>query len=242
MIDKKEYLPIGPFRGWVLQNFPFIEADFDALTNYQLWCKVVEYINVIAFNQELLEDSNDELIDAFNNLKTYVDSYLDNLDVEGYVNNKLDEMAESGQLQEIMESYVQVEGILAYNTLNNLKNADNLIEGSFTKIYGKITYNDGLGAFYKIRLKTDEDIIDEDNIISLENYSELVGEKMSDKNIQDIKTDIGTLSNLTTTEKTNLVDAINEVDSQTDSNTNNISALSYKAGDSFYIGRCGCCA
>ena len=224
-MDKKDFIPIGPFRGWVLQNFPFIEADFDALTNYQLWCKIVEYVNKIAYNEELLEDSNDELIDAFNELKTYVETYLENLDIEEYVNNALDEMAESGELTEIMESYVQVEGILAYNTLSDLKNADNLVEGSFTKIYGKLSYNDGLGCFYKIRLKTTLDVIDEDNIISLTNYPLLVGEKMTNKDIENINTNIGTLSNLSTTNKSNLVNAINEVDSNCDNNTTKIGTL-----------------
>lgn len=224
-MDKKEFIPIGPFRGWVLQNFPFIEADFDAITNYQLWCKVVEYINKIAYNEELLEDSNDELIDAFNNLKTYVETYLENLDVQGYVDNKLDEMAEDGTLEEIMESYVQVKGILAYNTLSDLKGADNLVDGSYTKIYGKLTYNDGLGAFYKIRLKTTEDVIDEDNIISLTNYPDLVGEKMSDKNITDIKADIGALNELNTSDKTSLVGATNETFNLAFSNYDHIGAL-----------------
>ena len=36
---------LTPFKLCVLQNFPFIEADFDARTNYQLLCKVVEYLN-----------------------------------------------------------------------------------------------------------------------------------------------------------------------------------------------------
>ena len=32
------------FRNWVLQNFPFLEDDFDALTDYELFCKMVEYM------------------------------------------------------------------------------------------------------------------------------------------------------------------------------------------------------
>ena len=30
---------------FVLQNFPFISEDFDALTYYQMLCKVVGYLN-----------------------------------------------------------------------------------------------------------------------------------------------------------------------------------------------------
>ena len=37
---------LPPFKWYVLQNFPFIEADFDAITNYQLLCKIVEYLNL----------------------------------------------------------------------------------------------------------------------------------------------------------------------------------------------------
>ena len=33
------------FRCCILQNFPFIEEDFDSLTTYELICKVVEYLN-----------------------------------------------------------------------------------------------------------------------------------------------------------------------------------------------------
>ena len=43
--------------------------------------------------------------------------------------------------------------------------------------------------------------------------------------IEDIKTAIGTLANLTTTEKTNLVGAINEVDGNNDTNTTAIGTL-----------------
>ena len=38
---------LPPFKWFVLQNFPFIEADFDAITYYQLLCKIVEYLNKV---------------------------------------------------------------------------------------------------------------------------------------------------------------------------------------------------
>lgn len=76
MIEKKDFKKISPFKGWVLENFPFIEADFDAITEYQLFCKIVEYLNKVIYNQKLLEDSDNELVDAFNELKNYVDTYI----------------------------------------------------------------------------------------------------------------------------------------------------------------------
>lgn len=76
MINKKDFKTLCPFKGWVLESFPYIEEDFDAITNYQLFCKVVGYLNVIRDNMLLLEESDNELIDAFNNLKDYVDTYI----------------------------------------------------------------------------------------------------------------------------------------------------------------------
>lgn len=82
---------LNPFKWFVLQNFPFIEADFDALTNYELMCKVVEYLNeTIAKTNELGEQ-----VEALTN-------WFNNLDVQEEINNKLDEMVESGELQELL--------------------------------------------------------------------------------------------------------------------------------------------
>ena len=41
-MNKPNYIIITPFKRWTIQNFPFIEEDFDAITNYQLLCKIVE--------------------------------------------------------------------------------------------------------------------------------------------------------------------------------------------------------
>lgn len=119
MINKKDYKVIGPFKGWVLQNFPFIEADFDSITSYQLWCKVVEYLNKVIYNEALLEDQSDELVDAFNNLKTYVDNYFDNLDVQDEVNHKLDEMVEDGTFTNLINSIVHTDIDPIINQQNN---------------------------------------------------------------------------------------------------------------------------
>lgn len=35
----------SPFYTFAIQNFPFIEKDFDALTDYQLMCKIFQYLD-----------------------------------------------------------------------------------------------------------------------------------------------------------------------------------------------------
>lgn len=48
----------------------------------------------------------EDYIDQFNELHDYVHDYFDNLDVQEEINNKLDEMAEVGTLQEIITEYL----------------------------------------------------------------------------------------------------------------------------------------
>lgn len=59
-----------------LTNFPYIEEDFDALTDYGLLCKVVEKINEMIANDNLQNESIDTLYDNFVALKEYVDAYM----------------------------------------------------------------------------------------------------------------------------------------------------------------------
>ena len=93
----------------------------------------------------------EELQALYLELKSYVDSYFENLNVQQEINNKLDQMAESGQLTDIIAQYLGLAGILAYNTKNDMKNATNLTNGSICKTLGDDVYNDGKGNFYKIR-------------------------------------------------------------------------------------------
>lgn len=96
---------LTPFKRCVLQNFPFIEEDFDALTNYGLLCKIVEYLNKVISSQNEVQGVTEELVTAFNNLYDYVNNYFDNLDVQDEINNKLDQMVEDGTLKNFIDEY-----------------------------------------------------------------------------------------------------------------------------------------
>lgn len=75
----KQFKDLKYFKGWTLENFPFIEEDFDAITTYQFMCKIVEYLNEVIYNQKIL-DENGEMIKALVlELKEYVDKYLEDL-------------------------------------------------------------------------------------------------------------------------------------------------------------------
>lgn len=178
MINKK----LTPFRWCMLQSFPFIEATFDAIDNYGLLCKIIEYVN--------------KNIDKTNELGIKVEelnNWFTSLDVQEEINKKLDEMAESGELQEIIAQYLQLAGILAYNTLNDMKNAENIVAGSFIKTFGYDYFNDKKGAFYKARNLKNTDLIDNITIVALKDEN-LVAELI--KNEEYIKKSYGVADHL----------------------------------------------
>ena len=105
MNNEETKIPL--FRRCVLQNFPFIEQNFDALTDYALLCKVVEYLNKVITATNENSAQVEDLTVAFNNLKSYVDHYFDNLDVQTEINNKIDSMVADGTFQQILDDYVR---------------------------------------------------------------------------------------------------------------------------------------
>lgn len=185
-MNKYDYKYLNPFKWFILENFPFIEADFDALTNWQLFCKLGKEMNKIIDNLNSLGIETENLSQAFIDLQNYVNDYFENLDVQEEINTKLDEMAEDGTLAELIAQYLQLQGLLCYNNLNELKNANNIAEGSFVKTYGRLKYNDGEGFYYKIRDLINTDIIDNDEIVSLTNFPNLIAEKIHENEINGI--------------------------------------------------------
>lgn len=94
--------PLPPFKMCMLNNFPFIDETFDALTNYELLCKVVEYCNKTGENTNIANENVVKLNDAFLELQEYVNESFDDLNVQTYVNNKIDEMILNGDFEELI--------------------------------------------------------------------------------------------------------------------------------------------
>ena len=179
-----------------LTNFPYIEKDFDAITDYQLLCKIVDYLNEVISNNNKQNEVITSLYNAFVEIKDYVDNYFKNLDVQEEVDNKLDEMAASGELADIIAQYLRVASVLGYDTKASLKSADNLVNGSITRTLGESTYNDGKGSYYKIRTVTSSDVIDDNNILALANYPTLIAEKIIDYYLNSVYDNLSNSINL----------------------------------------------
>ena len=130
--------------------------------------------------------ATEELQELFVTLQNYVNNYFDNLDVQDEINNKLDEMAESGQLTDIIAQYLGLAGMITFDTVAEMKLAENLVNGSKCKTLGYHTVNDNGSALYKVRTVTNEDVIDEGSIIALYDNT-LVAELVVENNIVSSK-------------------------------------------------------
>ena len=117
--------PINPFVVFCQKVIPL--AFDESMSYYECLCALTNYLQTIVI------PAVNNNADAVTELQNYVENYFSNLDVQEEINNKLDEMAESGQLADIVAQYLELQGILAYNTINDMKNATNLSNGSFAK-------------------------------------------------------------------------------------------------------------
>jgi len=155
-----KYKNLTPFKWFVLENFPFIEADFDALSEWQLFCKLGKELN--------------KLINSTNTLGTQVEdltNYFNNLDVQDEIDNKLNEMAESGELANIIN--VQIFENLN-NELNEVKtNVEslNFAKPDYINIVDYTNAQDKTQAIAEILSQNKKIFVPHNNIIQAENSS-----------------------------------------------------------------------
>ena len=78
------YNGFNKFRWFVTQNFPFIEKDFDALTDYEILCKIFEYfdnqIKAVDEKYSGLFDNVEQLENDFAQLKIDIATTLSNFE------------------------------------------------------------------------------------------------------------------------------------------------------------------
>lgn len=163
-----ESLDRNPFKCMVatIGNLP--TSFVDSMSYYELLAWLCQYLKdtvipTVNNNAEAVE----ELQALYIELHDYVENYFDNLDVQEEINNKLDDMAERGQLADIISQYLNSTAIFGFDTVADLKLADNLVNGSFARTLGFHAKGDGGGALYKIRNITNDDTVDESFIIEM---------------------------------------------------------------------------
>lgn len=158
----------GLFTNYIYKAIPL--AFDESMSYYETLCGLLYYLKDVVI-PTLNNNANAmiELQNLYIQLKDYVDNYFTNLDVQEEINNKLDEMVLNGTLQEIIASYLNAKAIFGYDTVSDMINASNLINGSYAKTLGFYTKNDGGSALYKIRNITNSDVVDNMTIIPMNN-------------------------------------------------------------------------
>lgn len=156
-----------PFRKLVTTIGELPSAFIESMSYYEMLAWLVNWLEntvipAVNNNAEAVE----ELQGLFVELKTFVDNYFENLDVQEEINNKLDQMTEDGTLQEIITQYIQSNVAWTFDTVAEMKAATNLVAGSYARTLGFHQINDGGEGIYKI---TDTATPNEMNIISIAN-------------------------------------------------------------------------
>lgn len=169
--------PSGIFTNYIYKTIPL--AFDESMSYYETLCGILSLLKT----QEEVVNNNADLLAE---LESYVQNYFKNLDVQTEINNKLDKMAQDGTLENLISQYLQLQTTFTYDSVNDMKNATNLINGCFTKTLGFYSYNDGGGAFYKIRQITNQDDVDEMFIIAL-NDTSLIAELIINDNKVNVK-------------------------------------------------------
>ena len=151
--------PMKPFMVFCQKAIPL--AFDESLSYLELLSYILNYIN-----KDLVPATNTNT-EAIIELRSFVTHYFDNLDIQEEIDNKLDEMAESGELAEIIAQYIELNGVLAYDTISEMTNAENIVDGSICRTLGRSSINDSKGSFYKVREITNQDVVDGYDIIAL---------------------------------------------------------------------------
>ena len=170
-----EFLP-----PWVETGLQPAFYDKESGTVLQQTARMYARVNMLIrmFNKlsKNTKETVEDYINRFNELYNYVHDYFDNLDVQEEINNKLDDMSESGELQEIIYNYLTTEGVLAYNTVADLASDNYLVVGSHVKTYGYKRKGDGVYNLYVVREAEEGETGDGYNTVLL--GSGLIAEKL----------------------------------------------------------------
>ena len=169
MKEIEKIKPSGIFTNYVYKAIPL--AFDESMSYYETLCAILKKLRI----QDEVINNNADLIAE---LESYVAHYFDNLDVQEEINNKLDDMATSGELEEIIESYINLNALIGFEDISELKASTNLIAGSYAKVMGYNTLNDNGANTYYIRELSESDTVDDINLILLDSglVAELIKE------------------------------------------------------------------
>ena len=225
-----------PFVNYMQKVIPL--AFNESLSYYEQLCLILKYIkNEITPSLNTLIDEYSDLVNSVEKLQNYIDDYFNSEDfnnkITTAIDTKLNAMANSGELENIITAYLKLNALICFDTIALMKASTNLTNGSYVKTYGSTEFNNKKGAFYKVRTKQESDIVDEVNIIEL--YNNLVAVLILQDDFDSLQTQVNNLSDSlnTTNQKVNELETglnttntnVSNVQNDLNTTNNNVSAL-----------------
>ena len=141
----KNLTPIqkSPFCCYVAKVIPLVFDE--SMSYYETLCALKSYLEntvIPAVNED--KEAINEIQELVAELQEYITTYFENLDVQEEVNNKLDEMAQDGTLDEILNNYVNTTRVIG--TTSSMLEDTTLVNGEKVRTLGYYSINDGGGA------------------------------------------------------------------------------------------------
>ena len=153
MINIEKIKPTGLFTNYIYKAIPL--AFDESMSYYETLCGLLAYLkDTVIPTVNNNADAVIELQNLMEELQNYVDNYFEDLSVQEQINNKLDAMAESGELAEIINQEI-------FGELNErvTTNTNNITDMAFIKPSGDTTgetditnIQTALNTYRKIRL------------------------------------------------------------------------------------------
>lgn len=182
-----ETLDNNVFRHLITTIGALPTSFIDSMSYYEMIAWLVDYIKT-------------QVVPAVNNNAEAVkeiQDWIDTLDLTSYVSEKIDEMAESGELATIIAQLVDLGTMFAYDTIAIMAAAQNLTEGSICRVLGNTNPLTGDGAFYRVRELLNTDVIDGVNKVTLTNTDNLIAVRITDAGLDAMDTRVDTLETTT---------------------------------------------
>lgn len=133
----------SPFYTFAIQNFPFIEKDFDALTDYQLMCKIFKYLddeikkvdNKYSGVYAIVEKIESDFIAFKNEVNATVERYKN--EILSSVDTKLEE--NYNRVVELLSQYQIVYKAYVDSQISSVNSRIDEIEVGAVNVYNPIT-------------------------------------------------------------------------------------------------------
>lgn len=169
-----------------MPNLVFPADELAGLSYYEILCKIHkklgEVIEQVNSNETNIQNFTDDMLSKYkallsewNRTKEWIEHYFDNLEVQEEVNNTLDEMLASGQFEDIIFNFFQINAI--FNTVAEMKRSTTLQPGQKVSTLGYYSVNDGGGAQYILKTSPDNTKWNEQLTDNL--YAELISNDIS---------------------------------------------------------------